>query len=214
MGAMSRRTPLNHAADFIFITAWFQGPTVCVLKFLIFDYALFFFAFPHHCQSRLLFSVIQCRDSICGSYLRIRVQEKFANEARHPSLHGMCQNVGSEGRDDFVTHEEIEGAFVTFQKDADQIYHGIYLDWKKLGSSGEFSASFDWAKRPTAFGGASMPRPAVQSVDSSYANLSLHGALIRTLVIMCHRLSHILRVSACLSYGAAGCFRFCRWGRS
>ena len=45
------------------------------------------------------------------------------------------------------THEEIKGAFLTFQKDADQIYPG----WKeKLGYTGESSvqaASFDWAKR-------------------------------------------------------------------
>ena len=44
-------------------------------------------------------------------------------------------------------HEEIKGAFLTFQKDADQIYPG----WKeKLGYTGESSvqaASFDWAKR-------------------------------------------------------------------
>ena len=48
------------------------------------------------------------------------------------------------------THEEIKGAFLTFQKDADQIYPG----WKeKLGYTGESSvqaASFDWAKRAWA----------------------------------------------------------------
>merc|ERR1712113_1191318 len=42
------------------------------------------------------------------------------------------------------THEEIKGAFLTFQKDADQIYPG----WKeKLGYTGESSvqaATFDW----------------------------------------------------------------------
>jgi ribulose-bisphosphate carboxylase large chain len=45
------------------------------------------------------------------------------------------------------THEEIKGAFLTFQKDADQIYPG----WKeKLGYTGESSvqaASFNWQKK-------------------------------------------------------------------
>merc|ERR1719454_344446 len=48
------------------------------------------------------------------------------------------------------THEEIKGAFLTFQKDADQIYPG----WKeKLGYTGESSvqaASFDWQKKAAA----------------------------------------------------------------
>merc|ERR1712137_437253 len=48
------------------------------------------------------------------------------------------------------THEEIEGAFLTFQKDADQIYPG----WKeKLGYTGESSvqaASFDWKRKASA----------------------------------------------------------------
>jgi hypothetical protein len=48
------------------------------------------------------------------------------------------------------THEEIKGAFLTFQKDADQIYPG----WKEqLGYTGESSvqaASFDWKKRAAA----------------------------------------------------------------
>merc|ERR1711879_1075099 len=48
------------------------------------------------------------------------------------------------------THEELKGAFLTFQKDADQIYPG----WKeKLGYTGESSvqaASFDWKKRAGA----------------------------------------------------------------
>jgi len=43
--------------------------------------------------------------------------------------------------------EEIKGAFLTFQKDADQIYPG----WKEsLGYTGESSvqaASFDWKKK-------------------------------------------------------------------
>merc|ERR1712003_383667 len=47
-------------------------------------------------------------------------------------------------------HEEIKGAFLTFQKDADQIYPG----WKEqLGYTGESSvqaASFDWKKRGAA----------------------------------------------------------------
>merc|ERR1712151_960392 len=48
------------------------------------------------------------------------------------------------------THEEIKGAFLTFQKDADQIYPG----WKeKLGYTGESSvqaATFDWQKKAAA----------------------------------------------------------------
>merc|ERR1711963_1306981 len=48
------------------------------------------------------------------------------------------------------THEEIKGAFLTFQKDADQIYPG----WKeKLGYTGESSvqaATFDWQKKASA----------------------------------------------------------------
>merc|ERR1719401_1666232 len=48
------------------------------------------------------------------------------------------------------THEAIKGAFLTFQKDSDQIYPG----WKeKLGYTGESSvqaASFDWQKKASA----------------------------------------------------------------
>merc|ERR1712217_429134 len=48
------------------------------------------------------------------------------------------------------THEELKGAFSTFQKDADQIYPG----WKEqLGYTGESSvqaASFDWKKKAGA----------------------------------------------------------------
>merc|ERR1712176_158193 len=48
------------------------------------------------------------------------------------------------------THEELKGAFLTFQKDADQIYPG----WKeKLGYTGESSvqaASFDWQKKASS----------------------------------------------------------------
>jgi len=57
----------------------------------------------------------------------------------------------SDGVIEFAkTHEEIKGAFLTFQKDADQIYPG----WKeKLGYTGESSvqaATFDWKKASAA----------------------------------------------------------------
>ncbi|CAE8683950.1 unnamed protein product, partial [Polarella glacialis] len=57
----------------------------------------------------------------------------------------------SDGIIEFAkTHEELKGAFLTFQKDADQIYPG----WKeKLGYTGESSvqaATFDWAKKAAA----------------------------------------------------------------
>jgi hypothetical protein len=57
----------------------------------------------------------------------------------------------SDGLIEFAkTHEELKGAFLTFQKDADQIYPG----WKeKLGYTGESSvqaASFDWQKKAAA----------------------------------------------------------------
>ncbi|CAK0822735.1 unnamed protein product [Prorocentrum cordatum] len=79
------------------------------------------------------------------------------------------------------THEELKGAFLTFQKDADQIYPG----WKeKLGYTGESSvqaASFNWQKKElaAAFVGASKARKASsvtrQALDQSsrYADLSL-----------------------------------------
>ena len=79
------------------------------------------------------------------------------------------------------THEEIKGAFLTFQKDADQIYPG----WKeKLGYTGESSvqaASFDWKKKAAAaaFVGATAAKKesvvARQALDQSsrYADLSL-----------------------------------------
>ena len=88
------------------------------------------------------------------------------------------------------THEEIKGAFLTFQKDADQIYPG----WKeKLGYTGESSvqaASFDWAKRASAaaFVGASVAPAKQESAvarkaldqSSRYADLSLdEDTLIR-----------------------------------
>merc|ERR550525_286891 len=79
------------------------------------------------------------------------------------------------------THEELKGAFLTFQKDADQIYPG----WKeKLGYTGESSvqaASFDWQKKAAAaaFVGAAplgnQSTVALQALDQSsrYADLSL-----------------------------------------
>merc|ERR1712134_249337 len=82
------------------------------------------------------------------------------------------------------THEELKGAFLTFQKDADQIYPG----WKeKLGYTGESSvqaATFDWQKKAAAaaFVGASAESRkqrqgavARQALDQSsrYADLSL-----------------------------------------
>merc|ERR1719471_968346 len=57
----------------------------------------------------------------------------------------------SEGIIEYAkTHEELKGAFLTFQKDADQ----IYLGWKEqLGYTGESSvqaATFDWKKKASA----------------------------------------------------------------
>ncbi|CAE8642949.1 unnamed protein product, partial [Polarella glacialis] len=90
----------------------------------------------------------------------------------------------SDGIIEFAkTHEELKGAFLTFQKDADQIYPG----WKeKLGYTGESSvqaATFDWAKKAAAaaFVGSSMaPASKESSVtcraldqSSRYADLSL-----------------------------------------
>merc|ERR1712232_1427548 len=80
------------------------------------------------------------------------------------------------------THEELKGAFLTFQKDADQIYPG----WKeKLGYTGESSvqaASFDWQKKAAeaAFSGVepagrrdSTVRRRALDQSSRYADLSL-----------------------------------------
>ena len=79
------------------------------------------------------------------------------------------------------THEEIKGAFLTFQKDADQIYPG----WKeKLGYTGESSvqaATFDWQKKAAAaaFVGADscsqISKTASEALDQSsrYADLAL-----------------------------------------
>ncbi|CAE8643806.1 unnamed protein product [Polarella glacialis] len=90
----------------------------------------------------------------------------------------------SDGIIEFAkTHEELKGAFLTFQKDADQIYPG----WKeKLGYTGESSvqaATFDWAKKAAAasFVGSSVaPAQKESSVarraldqSSRYADLSL-----------------------------------------
>ena len=82
----------------------------------------------------------------------------------------------------------IKGAFLTFQKDADQIYPG----WKeKLGYTGESSvqaASFDWKKASAAaaFVGATAAKKesvvARRALDQSsrYADLSLdEDALIK-----------------------------------
>merc|ERR550514_2326944 len=88
----------------------------------------------------------------------------------------------SDGVIEFAkTHEEMKGAFLTFQKDADQIYPG----WKeKLGYTGESSvqaASFDWKKKAAAaaFVGAATARKesvvARRALDQSsrYADLGL-----------------------------------------
>merc|ERR1712176_1540773 len=72
------------------------------------------------------------------------------------------------------THEEIKGAFLTFQKDADQIYPG----WKEqLGYTGESSvqaASFDWKKRGAAAAyvaeGFLYEKPAVAYCDQEFFN--------------------------------------------
>merc|ERR1712032_648986 len=81
------------------------------------------------------------------------------------------------------THEEIKGAFITFQKDADQIYPG----WKeRLGYTGESSvqaATFDWQKKAAAatFTGASSCSRDVVALgaldqSSRYADLELDEA--------------------------------------
>jgi len=58
------------------------------------------------------------------------------------------------------THEEIKGAFLTFQKDADQIYPG----WKEqLGYTGESSvqaASFNWKKAASSAAYVILAEPA------------------------------------------------------
>ena len=116
-----------------------------------------------------------------------------ADRARRPGRPGRSGQYGnislSDGVIEFAkTHEEIKGAFLTFQKDADQIYPG----WKeKLGYTGESSvqaASFDWAKKASAaaFVGASVaPVKKESSVSrkaldqsSRYADLSLDEATL------------------------------------
>ena len=76
------------------------------------------------------------------------------------------------------THEEIKGAFLTFQKDADQ----IYLGWKeKLGYTGESSvqaATFDWQKKASvaSFVGASLTSCsmiACKALDQSSRNVDV-----------------------------------------
>jgi hypothetical protein len=71
------------------------------------------------------------------------------------------------------THEDIKGAFLTFQKDADQIYPG----WKeKLGYTGESSvqaATFDWLKKAAAasfIGGELYERSRKSFIELKYGN--------------------------------------------
>merc|ERR1719215_1598254 len=90
----------------------------------------------------------------------------------------------SEGIIEYAkTHEELKGAFLTFQKDADQIYPG----WKEqLGYTGESSvqaASFDWKKKASAAGYAAAAAAAAgyyacEALDQSsrYADLELDEA--------------------------------------
>ena len=81
-----------------------------------------------------------------------------------------------------MTHEELKGAFLTFQKDSDQIYPG----WKeKLGYTDESSvqaASSDWQKKaaaaafvgvePTTMKESKVVRQALDQ-SSRYADFSL-----------------------------------------
>merc|ERR1712110_410322 len=78
------------------------------------------------------------------------------------------------------THEELKGAFLTFQKDADQIYPG----WKeKLGYTGESSvqaATFDWQKKAAAaaFVGASAEsRKQSVAMKVDYSGYAVQGDL-------------------------------------
>jgi hypothetical protein len=70
------------------------------------------------------------------------------------------------------THEEIKGAFLTFQKDADQIYTG----WKEqLGYTGESSvqaASFAWKKASSAAGYVGAPPFYYAKPTKSYCELT------------------------------------------
>jgi hypothetical protein len=67
---------------------------------------------------------------------------RLANSATCPLSDGVIEYAKK--------HEEMKGAFLTFQKDADQIYPG----WKgELGYTGESSvqaATFDWKKAAAA----------------------------------------------------------------
>merc|ERR1712151_1092828 len=69
------------------------------------------------------------------------------------------------------THEAIKGAFLTFQKDADQIYPG----WKEqLGYTGESSvqaASFDWKKKASAAPYAGAPPFYYAKPEKAYCEL-------------------------------------------
>ncbi len=70
------------------------------------------------------------------------------------------------------THEEIKGAFHTFQKEADQIYPG----WKeKLDCTGKSSvqaATFDWKKEAAA----AVTHPRNSSIWRSLPHSYLWGA--------------------------------------
>merc|ERR1711933_124625 len=74
------------------------------------------------------------------------------------------------------THEELKGAFLTFQKDADQIYPG----WKeKLGYTGESSvqaASFDWQKKAGAAG--FVGEAYYQKSSTSFAGATAKSAVV------------------------------------
>merc|ERR1712003_569997 len=70
------------------------------------------------------------------------------------------------------THEELKGAFLTFQKDADQIYPG----WKEqLGYTGESSvqaASFDWKKKASAAAYAGAPPFYYAKAEMAYCEMT------------------------------------------
>merc|ERR1719226_173573 len=70
------------------------------------------------------------------------------------------------------THEEIKGAFLTFQKDADQIYPG----WKEqLGYTGESSvqaASFDWKKKAAGAAYVGAPPFFYAKAEKAYCELT------------------------------------------
>ena len=81
--------------------------------------------------------------------LHLAVRAREAWKHWKAGLFGDCSL--SDGVIEYAkTHEEMKGAFLTFQKDSDQIYPG----WKeKLGYTGESSvqaATFDWQKKSAA----------------------------------------------------------------